>query len=297
MKRKLILIAISIMSVTASILGIASTYLSGLFLDRLIEARHISDMSTTLLLFFAITILGVIFRFTYSLIITPTKERFVYDFKITVLYNKKVPKQKDITYLSKRIDEDTRQMTNFFIDNYSTAIIKAVEIIIVSSLVFSIDSSIGLLMIVICPIYFGLYKLFKNPLFNKSLQIREKSARFFGEYTNELQSDFEGREDFIKQRFLSYLKHYREYILVNNLLNSSQALIIVLFQILVFVVGSISVINGQTTIGLLSILMMYFNQVIGNISYYLNLGRKWQVTNASICRIDEIINFCNHPLS
>ncbi|MCL2610920.1 MAG: hypothetical protein FWE02_04495 [Defluviitaleaceae bacterium] len=46
--------------------------------------------------------------------------------------------------------------------------------------------------------------------------------------------------------------------------------------------------NGQTTIGLLSIVMMYFNQVIGNISYYLDLGRKWQVTSASIQRMDEI---------
>ncbi|MCL1935813.1 MAG: ABC transporter transmembrane domain-containing protein [Defluviitaleaceae bacterium] len=288
MKRKGVLVAIFAMNIITSVLTIYSTYFSGLFLDTLIEVSHISDMYTVIFIFLSIILFSIIFRFIHSLILPQVKERFVYDFKIKILSSKKELSEKNIAYLSKRIDEDTRQVIIFFVENFSTWIIKSVEIAIVSTIVFSINWHIGIVMVIVCPIYFGLYTLFKKPIFNRSIQVREESSKFFGDYANEIvKKDFE--ESFIKDSFYSYLKKYKNYLFVSIGLSSSQSLIIGLVQIVVFFIGGISVINGNTTIGLLSIVMMYFNQVISNISYYLELGRKWQVAAASIHRIDELI--------
>lgn len=288
LKRKSTLILIFVMNISASLIGISSTYFNGIFLDSIIGANQISDIYGVLVIFFAIIIVGLLFRFLYSLLIPQVTERFIYDFKIKILSFKKEYTENNVSYLSKRIDEDTRQVTKFFIENFSIFLINFIEIIIVSILVFSINWHIGVLMVIVCPIYFGLYTIFKKPLFNRSLQFREKSAKFFGDYANEIEKEiFE--EDTIKTSFLSYLKKYRDYIIINVGLSSSQGLIIGLVQVVVFFIGGVAVINGYTTIGLLSIVMMYFNQVIGNISYYLDLGRKWQITKASIKRIDELI--------
>jgi len=289
LKRKLILIIIFFMTIITSLLGIISTYFNGIFIDGLVEATHISDIYVVLVLFFIIVILGIIFKFLFSLIIPQAKEKYIYDFKLQILNSKKYPHKENIPYLSKRIDEDTRQITNFFIDNFSIALVKVLEVIIVSFLVFSINWQIGIIMLIVCPIYFGLYTVFKKPIFNISMIFREKSARFFGDYATELEKEFL-EDSFIKSSFASYLKKYRNYILISSGLSSSQGLIVGLVQVIVFFIGGISVINGYTTIGLLSITTMYFNQVISNITYYLDLGRKWQVTSVSIKRIDEILN-------
>ena len=47
--------------------------------------------------------------------------------------------------------------------------------------------------------------------------------------------------------------------------------------------------NGHTTVGGLSILMSYFMQLIKNITYYIQLGQKYQSIKASVHRIDEIL--------
>ena len=287
LKRRLTLIFIFALSAIGSIMVIATTYLGGIFVDNLIEATHINEVFPTLLIFIGISILSILLQSAASLVFTPTKERIKYDMKIYI-FNNISNKDSNSVYNSKSIDEDTTQITSFFMDNYSMTLIKAIEIIVVGFIVFSINWHIGIIMLVICPIYFGLYVLFRKPIFNKSLHMREKSAEFFRDYTSAL--ELKREEDFIGKSFLSYFRKYKEYLIVNVMLNSSQSFILGAVQIIIFFIGGMAVINGYTTIGLLSILMIYFNQVIGNISYYLNLSRMWQVTNASINRLDTIIN-------
>ena len=68
----------------------------------------------------------------------------------------------------------------------------------------------------------------------------------------------------------------------------TQGFIIALMNTLVFVAGGISVLNGHTTIGHLSVVMIYFNQVLGNITYYLQLAKKYQIFNSAIYRMEEL---------
>ncbi|MCL1934928.1 MAG: ABC transporter transmembrane domain-containing protein [Defluviitaleaceae bacterium] len=287
--KKLVLTFIFLLSIVASLLGIGATYVHGIFIDTLIEAESVQDMYYIIIIFGFITALAILLQFTASMIISPLKEKLIFFYKMQIFnYDNIYSKEKDVIYFSKRIEDDTRQIVNFFVDNYSTAIIKIVELVTISILIFSINLYVGITMIIVCPIYITLYVLFRKSIFNRSLQTREKSAGFFSDCANYLKK--ESSINYLQESFLSYLKKYKDYVFIRSIFDSTQGFIVGTVQIIVFFVGGISVINGNTTIGLLSVLMMYFNQVIGNMSYYLELGRKWQVTKSSLYRIKEIKN-------
>ncbi|MCL1936674.1 MAG: ABC transporter ATP-binding protein/permease [Defluviitaleaceae bacterium] len=302
-KRKKTLSFYAILSILSSIVAIISIYYSGIFIDILISTTEINDIILFCLIILAISIVNLVIRYFVISILGPLKENVVYDFKFYILNHiRKISildyKKYNPSYLSKRIEEDSRQITNFFIDNYTTVFVKTIEIFVVSFLVFNINLGIGLTMLLILPAYFYLYKIFQKHIFEKSLLVRESSANFFRDYTYQLEdmedtiikANDKKSNEFVEDSFNTFWSKYRNYTLVNANLNISQGFIISLMQIIIFFVGGISVLNGNTTVGMLSILMIYFNQVLNNISYYLDLAKKYQVSKSALHRIDEIID-------
>ena len=185
-KSKTILTFLAIISIFASIIGIATTYFNGFFIDTLIISTEVSQIINLSIYLLGISLLGLLLRFFVGYIYAPLKEKIVYDLKKHVMKNvKKESLKNDYNYLSKRIDEDSRQFIGFVLENYSVVIIKIIELVILSILIFRINFHIGLLSLVICPIYFFLYKIFKSSIFNKSLDVREGSSVFFKDYTNQ----------------------------------------------------------------------------------------------------------------
>lgn len=302
-RHKMSLALIAFLGVISSMASIVTTYYSGMFIDIIIEATIFTDILWICFILIVISLINLVLDFLLTFTIAPLQELVVYDFKSYLLNHLKRIAIQDYktyqpSYLSKRINEDARQLTSFFIENYATIIIKAIELVIVGFLVFTINFPIGLLMVVLCPIYFFIYQLFRKSIFEKSLSAREKSAEFFQDYTEQLdhmedltiEAELERDKHFLNRGFSLYLQKYKDYVSINAKMSFWQGFVIALMQVIIFFVGGLSVLRGETTIGLLSILIVYFNQVLRNISYYIELARKYQVNQASVHRIDEIIN-------
>lgn len=302
-KYKLELIFLAIISIIGSILGIVSVYFSGQYIDIVVDSTEINPILVICVIILIIAVLGLVLTFLGTFFKMLLNEKLIYDFKIRVLKHIRyisIIKYKnfDASYLSKRIDEDSQQIVRFFTDNYLAVFIRAIELIIVSVLIMTINHYIGILMIILCPTYFFIYKFFKRPIFERSLEAREKSAEFFQDYTYNLEkmensiinSNFDKDDKLLNNAFSMYYKKYKSFIFVSAKLNLIQGLVIGLMQLFVFFIGGVSVLNGNTSIGLLTTIMVYFSQVLNNISYYLDLARKNQINKSSLHRIDEIFN-------
>ena len=296
------LILLAVLSVLTSILMIGSIYYGGLFIDVVVNADYFSDIVWICLILLFLSLFAIILDYVVSMILYPLVEILVYNFKTIVLSHLQKTKIEDYrkfdpSYLCKRIDEDTRQIIMFFVSNYITVIIKALEIFVIAILIFMININIGILALVLSPLYFFIYKFFKNDIFQKGLEYREESANFFNGYNNQLEqledivikADISNKKKILDKQFNFLIYKYTSHIKVNNKLKSTQSTIVSIMQILIFFVGGMAVLEGHTTIGMLSILMAYFNRLLTNITYYVKFSKNYQLTKASIHRIDKIL--------
>lgn len=172
------LLFLAIITVASSVLNILVTYIGGKYIDIVVKANTF-NLIYAICSFFLILSLGNLFlTYLISYIIEPLIEKIVFDIKKHVLRHLKKISLLDynkfnVSYLAKRIDEDSRQIAGFFVNNYITLFIKIIEVIIILVVVFKINAIVALLMLLLSPVYFVLYKKFKNPIFKKFVDERE----------------------------------------------------------------------------------------------------------------------------
>lgn len=296
------LIILSVIYISTSILNLFITYLSGYYLDVLVENGAVKGLYSVCTLFLVCSFLGLMFQNFINLLMNPLILKITYDIKLYVLKHlQKIPilqyKKFNLSYLSKRLDDDSKNISNFFIENYISFFMKIIEILIIVVLVLQINKSILYLMLLFLPLYFFIYMKTKTKLFNQHIKNKESENNFFQEYTNQLEfleenvlnSKLEAEEEFLSSKFNLYLDNVQDLIKIKNEINVKQNSIITIMHVSIFLLGGLSIIDGSMTIGNLSILMSYFMQLIRNITYYIGFAQKMQEVKSSLHRIDEIL--------
>jgi len=302
-KRRLKLILLALVSTIASIVGIVTVYYTGSYIDVVVEATEINPILWISVVLLIVTTTGILLNFIFSFLKMTLVETFVYEIKKWILSHLRKTslieyKKMDSTYLSKRIDEDSRQIVQFFTDNYYAVILKFIELVVVGILILTINFSLGSLMFILSPIYFLAYLFFRKLIFQKTLEAREETAVFFSKFTHQLvclehiiiESDFTKEDSSLNGAFSIYYQKFMAYVVVTAKLRLLQGFIVGIMQLLVFFIGGMSVLEGITSIGLLTTLMVYFAQILGNISYYTDLAKKYQINKTSLHRMDEILS-------
>ena len=302
-KYRLRLILLAVVSIIATLLGIISIYYSGQYIDIVVAATEVNTIIRICIILFLITAANLLLNYLNANIKMTLIEMLVFEIKKWVIAHlRKISlykyKEFEVGYLSKRIEEDSKQVVQFFVDSYIAFGIRLVELIIVSALILSINFPIGILMFLLCPIYFLVNKAFQKPIFQKTLEARESSANFFQQYIHQLncmddlvmEAEFERDDSQLEDSFSTAYKKYKDFVAVSSKLKFIQGFIVGIMQILIFIIGGISVLNGNTTIGLLTTLMVYFSQILNNISYYVELAKRYQISKSSLHRMDEILD-------
>lgn len=286
-KHKLSLLTIFILASVSTFLGIATIHLNGLFIDTLLVAQSLEHMHRVLFLFTGSVLSGLVLHFVKLLLVPQTKEKLIYALKYSLLPRppQSVTSETE-AYLAKRIDQDSRAIVDFVMNNYSSLPLRLIELGVVGFLLLRISQTLSLLLFGVVLVYAGIYRLFSKPIVAKSTHVQESSAQFFSLYSSQLTAPDTPK---LELGFADYLRSYRAYILINTGFSSLKGLVSGGVNIVVFVLGSLWVIEGQVSIGELTVLMMYFNQMLGNVGYYLELGRKWGMTKASVQRMDELV--------
>lgn len=301
-KYKIKLIVLSLAIVLSSILLIGITYIGGIYIDIISVTTKVNTIYLICVFLTIISAINLILKYLISYITKPLIEIMGFDLQYYVLNHLKhisiiEYKKFNASYLSKRIEEDSKQIVQFFVNNYTTVIIKAIEILIIIAIVFRVNILLGLIMLTLCPIYYSTYKKFGKPIYDKNFVAREKYAEYFQELSNYIddleniivEADFDKDNHILTYKYNTYIGNFKEYVSVINKFTLAQGGIVVLMQVTIYLIGGMSVFKGYTTIGQLSILLSYFLQILGNITYYNEFAKLYQVAKTAVHRMNLLL--------
>jgi len=278
-----------------------TVYYNGVIINRFFYFENLMHLVIPVVV---LTIMGIglnTVAYFQSLFSVTLRQKLTFKFKIHLLQHlQKIDfidfKKMEATYLSKRIDDDTQQVVDFFINNFAKFPITLVDITAIIWLLFRTNIYIGVLLIIAIPFHFWANHYFSKPVFKYNAEYREETAQLFKDYTHQLvhmeeiliEARFDVEEKELKFGFQRFLKMLKKDLFARLNMNAFQQISMDILQGAVFFVGAMAVINGTTSPGMVLMAMHYFGRNLGNIGYFLGLSQELEVTKSAVSRIDEL---------
>ena len=172
-----------------------------------------------------------------------------------------------------RITEDTTEVLTFLFQTINQIISIALSSILIFTYLFMAGSGFLLLIAILLPAYSLIYLFLRPKIFEVSLKLKEAYNKYFSGFTEWLSRYIEvkgNRREKIETERWSNTKRTllgvakRDFLLNLNMSNSEIVLQLI-FQLVLFINGGLSVISGKMTIGSFSIIFQYFNQLLGQV--------------------------------
>lgn len=291
------------LSIIIAILGMVSPIISGNFIDQLIKNPSKNLIYNVTRLYIILVLLQIIFSYIFSIIETKLVILLSYDLnyklvkhlqKVSLMFLNK----QNITYLNQRINTDSSVVINFYISLLNNIIVNVLSMILCLIVILNINSIICLIIIFFICLYIILFKLMKKPLSIAKEKYKEISALYFAMFQEQLAKtkiikmynlfDFFGKR--LHNSLNSYLKESLTNLKLNFLFQSSDTIITMISQIVLFLVGGSLILQGDLSIGMFTLLSTYFNNLIKSTKYFITLGNEYLDCQVSANRILNILN-------
>ena len=301
-KYKFQLFIFSSFTLISLIISIAMPYITGNYIDSLIDFRNSRTIINFTMKILFIGIINIVssFMVSYSYVKIQTKSAIELNFnvlehimKMPILHFKNI----DSAYLNQRVNSDSNTLVSFVVGNFLNIITKFLTLIFVSWISFNINYKLTLMLMPLIPLYLTIYFLFQKPLFKSGYDLKEKQNKFFSKMNEQLHnmkliklnSTFEESQKQLRGSFSVMLDSLLKYTRISYIFSSSDSMTMVVFQIIIFFFGGMEIIKGKLTIGQFTIISSYFSMIMGCISYFLNLGKSYQDALVSYNRLEEIL--------
>ena len=291
------------LSIIIAILGMISPLISGNFIDQLIKNPNENLIYTVTMLYFILVVLQIVFSYIFSIIETKLIIQLTYNLNYQIINHlQKVSlisfNQQNIPYLNQRINTDCNVVINFYISLIKNIIMNVLSITLCLGVILSINSIICFLIVFFIILYIILFRFMKSPLSKAKERYKEISAFYFSMLQEQLIKTriikIYNLFTFFKQRldvsFNSFFKESLTNLKLNFLFQSSDTIITMVSQIILFLVGGTLILQGSLTIGMFTLLSSYFNNLIGSTKYFINLGNDYLDCQVSENRILEILD-------
>ena len=291
------------MSLLATAISVLSPYLIGNFIDDLVEGGDMRVVLRFCVVFGGLSLIKILKGYVNALIYAKMYTKMSYELSMdTVRHIQALSLSyingKDGAYLTQRIGNDSNSVMTFSINILQNTIAQAFAFIVPLVVLLSLSPFIASLMLSFLIVYMALYLLFKKSLYNVGLAMREISAKFFSRMLeqlkyvkiikiNSIQPQINSRADKVFTEYLSTVSRSQK---INYLYSSMDAIVSVVAQVVLFVVGGMQILAGNFTIGMFTIFTSYFNMMLSSARYFFSLGAAYQKSLVSYDRIKEIVN-------
>lgn len=273
-------------------------------------ASHSGDSDITLLVRYSVVSLVFLFLvgklFSFLCTFYSTKLSFISAYKLNcdvIRHIHALPyeyiKNQDIVYLSQRVNNDSQDVINFIVQNFVTILINLLVAFVSLCIVFKMQPSNGMVLLVAAISYVGIYKLYSKLLFRKAFEKKEISNSFFNSLNDVLV-----RTKYINLNVLGTSFFDRLNSSFSELLNKalSQTWIewtliavgdFIKYATIIAIVCSSSESLADDFIPNFgrfiseNCYVIFFFQALG---YLLDFGKENQSVNASLSRINEIFS-------
>ncbi len=226
-----------------------------------------------------------------------------YDFKMEILQHLRkislLTYQKfEPLYLAERLQRDTRELSIFFSEYYVLTFLKIFLLLAYIIIIGSLSRVMLYCILVIIPLYIGVYWYYKNYIHEVGFSLREEESKSIQAYVEQLllmeeiktEANYEVHNRYVNKKFDYFFGRLGKYLLLDNKYTFSETCLSIIFQVILFGFSAKAIIEGKLTIGGLIIISTYFQMIVEVINYYVNEAIMYQMMKISYKRIQELLD-------
>lgn len=280
-----------------------NVYLEGMLLNSLVYKADRDSFIRSIILIITLSLIRLLLSYFMNKIQILEFRKInieVNDAIIKELYSKdtlKVTKMNSVR-MADRITEDTTEVLTFFFQTVNQIISIVLSSVLIFTYLFTAGSSFLLLIVILLPAYSVIYLFLRPKIFKVSLKLKEAYNEYFSGFTEWLSRYIEikgnQREKIENERWSSTKRTLlgvakRDFLLNLNMSNS-EIILQLIFQLVLFINGGLSVISGRMTIGSFSIIFQYFDQLLGEVDEAFSILFNFESFRVARLRINNLLS-------
>lgn len=297
------LIYLTTLCTLTSILNLFLPLIAGNFINKLISNPRMGIITQYCLVILILNLISyflayMIMRLNISIQINSTfhKNKNILQKiqRVSLLYLQ----NKDIAYMNQRINNDVNTMVIFVINVIKDVLVNMISLLFSISFLFRISELIFFVFFIVLILYILLYKTLKRRLLLLKKLVLERQSEYFSKlqemltyvkftkiynYTDFLIKPLTKKNDELKKTLLENQKY-------TYILTVSEQIIVMIFQICLYIIGGVQVINGKLSVGMFTIMSTYLGNVITSFKYFSTLYQQYLSAYVSYQRIIEFEN-------
>jgi ABC-type bacteriocin/lantibiotic exporter with double-glycine peptidase domain len=305
-KYKYTITYILILNLLVLISLIITTYITGNYIDLLIEHINMSLIFkfTSVLIFLGF--FEILFGYINSIKHAKLQANMVFDINFEVIKHvKKLPisffKDKDSVYLNQRINEDSNEIVNFMLSFIINLVTYVTSFIVVFYILVKKNVFLSIFVLFSIPLYLLLYYLFEKKLYKSTMDYKEKQNRFIS-YLNrqlsnisyiKLNSLFKTLDNELVSEYPKFLNSLIKYYKCSYNFSSLGSMLNKLFNVFLFLYGGISIYNNKMTIGDFIVIKSYYVMLLESVYNLTNILKTYPNAKVSYDRLNSILETKN----
>ena len=302
-KSKVKLVIYVFLAIGVGSLPIFARYILGYLIDNINECSDITKIYSLIFYFASITILILIIKVYKGILYAKLQTSVAFCINKEILEHvKRLPMDffsgKDTVFLNQRINNDVNNIVIFFINIISDSITNFSIVLCIIAIFFNVKKHIVIIFILIVIMYILLYIFMKKKLYDLNYRLQISQSKFFSQLNEQIANIkfikvhvlFEHLKNKLEKTFDIVLTNVLKSVKCSILFNSIESLITLTGQITFIIFIAAETIKGEITIGMFSILLTYFFNLIDSLQYFIGLGEQYQEKLGAYDRIIQIIN-------
>lgn len=299
-KQKLLLFTIT--NVIIAIVSTTLPIISGRYIDELIQAPNMAVIYKFCLLLFFMSVFSILASYFVSMMSVVIKSKMSYDLNKKVVFHiQELPfietKGMNYTYVNQRINSDSNILISFTISFFETCIVNVISFIIIFVYIFYINKVLAFCLLLLDLVYLFCFLCLKNKLLKTKEIVKDRGAKYYVALLEQLDKikflKISGKKDSFRLYLDKNFNELLEIVIKNQrlsfLFQSSETIIFMISQILLFIIGGINIINGNLTIGTFSILSGYFSKLITSTKSLISLGNNYIDAKTAMILMSEFL--------
>lgn len=276
---------------------------NGELIDILTKREMSEKLYLILFVLAFFSLVKVWFSYYSNVIYTKLYTRTSFDISYLVFNHiKKMPidffYNKNSGYINQRINSDSSVISEFVLLKITNLILNFISMILSGIILFFINYKIGIILIVLIPLYIALYFMFKKRLYNLNYSYKEMQSNYYGEINSQLENVRLAKINVLYDLFNKKTRDAFEILFESavkltkgsSLFSNIGMLITVIANIFILIIGSYQIINGYITIGQFTIIGTYFNTILVSVDSFLQFLDGYQNALVSYNRLKDILN-------
>lgn len=300
-KIKKSLIIFSILNALSALIGAIIPLISGVFIDSLISSHNYSVIFKFVLFLVMCLILQLLLAYIVQIQTALLQTKLVYDIQNNTLL--KIQQTQlyyvsnfNIADLTQRISSDATSISTFVISTGSSLLVYLFSFLFSFALLFSVKWEIALFILLFMFIYIIYFFKLQRKLSDKQRILKTDYSHYFSHIYSQL-SNLKNLKIFYLQNYYDtklfeaykkYKESLQQFKIYSFRLSSGDILLTLFAQIIIFIFGGISVMHGDMTIGIFSVLISYFNMMLNSIKFIPSITTQYAEMSASYYRLNEL---------